>query len=664
MSPTGNLVTAQDMTTASGRVYELREVRDVTVRAMVQETEVAFRLPPQALVRERSSGNPGLITLDLVGVGVAGTVSRAVGIGGVISVAAREGTDSTAELTIRVADLRHYHVVMNPLGSSPLAGNGTQVRVILDGTGEETPSKRVSLVPERVTDYRTVANGATPPPRTSHGAADPEGPRSPGARELTDDEGISADSMTRVQLRRWELSSPPIPTLSYPGTPLPDALAGLAKYSGHSIVAGLGTDTITVTGSYNNATWPAVLKSMARVYGLHLLVSEDGVITVEQTASIAQVEKTIPLDTRVFHITYVTPIDKVVAALQPHLTVNRGSVTAIGTRGDLLVRDTPDGIARITDVLRKLDRPDRQYRVSAVIMSMSQDAARDLGFTTDIARLGGNSVGGLPIPTLNQTQSSTSGTSSGGTSVYPPGVQSGDPNFFNVVRNGTSIGGAVTPPQVSTPAAQILLSLLAGRYSVASFVQALETNGIARVVSRQTGFVREGETFSSTSGELTPLRTQGFGPTDPGQGVNGGVGSTPNANAGVTNSQSTTGSSANGPGAAVGLEETGTKLSVIPRAEPDSMIALTVEVEQSTAVPSSLGDAGVQFKVNHYSSKFRARDGETKVIGGLQDAQVTKTQSGVPFLSRIPLLGRLFSSTSESNSSLVLVVLITATAED
>lgn len=654
---------AQDVAAPSSATAE-RQVREVSVRAAVLQTEVDFRIPTGATVRDVASRRAGTITLDLVGAGVAGTVSRSVGVGGVTSIAASEGNDSTARLTIYVADLRRYRVATEPIMTSPTDASGTLVRIILDGTGEDAPAKMISLVPDRVAAYdQAVASARTQ--SESRVAAAPGAPlRTRGARELVDDGAISADSATRARLARWEQGAPLIPSLSYPGTPLPDALASLARYSGHSIVAGLGTDTISVSGNYNNTTWPAVLKSMARVYGLRLLVSEDSVITVEQTNSIAELEQTVPLETRAFHITYVTPVDKVVQALQPHLTKGRGTVTAIGSRGDLLVRDTPDGIARVADVLRKLDRPDRQYRVSAVIVSMNQNDARDLGFTTDVAQRGGNSVGGLPIPMANQGQSATSGSGTDGSQLYPPGVMTGDPNFFNVLRNHAGAGGAVTPTRVSSPAVKLLLSTVAGHYSIATFIEALEQSGIARVVSRQTGFVREGETFSSTSGERTPLRTQGFGPTLPGQGVLGGVGSTPNANAGFNTGGANTGQLASGPGAAVGLEETGTKLSVTPRAEPDSMIALNVDVEQSSAVPSGLGDAGVQFKINHYNSQFRARDGETKVIGGLQDAMETKTQSGVPYLSHLPLLGRLFSSTSESKSSRVLVVLVTATTED
>ncbi|MGI8549063.1 MAG: secretin N-terminal domain-containing protein [Gemmatimonadaceae bacterium] len=644
------------------------QVREVAVQAALLQTEVAFRLPPGATVRDESSRRAGTVTLDITGAGVAGTVSRAVGVGGVTSIAASEGSDSTARLTIRVADLRRYRVAMDPIIASPTDAQGTRVRIILDGTGEETPAKMISLVPERVAEYDKAVESANAararlasygPTQTSAAPGAPM--RTRGGRELMDDESISADSATSALLHGWERTAVSVPTLSYPGTPLPDALAGLAKLSGRSIVAGLGTDTITVSGNYNNATWPAVLKSMARVYGLKILVSSDSVITVEQTNSIAEIEQTIPLETRAFHITYVTPVEKMVAALQPHLTKGRGTISAIGTRGDLLVRDTPDALERMADMLRKVDRPDRQYRVSAVIVAMSQNDARDLGFTTDAAQRGGNSVGGLPIPLAGQG-GSTTGQGSGGTGIYPPGVQSGDPNFYNVRRGAAGVGGAFTPTRVASPAVKLLLSTITGRYSVATFIEALEQSGIARVVSRQTGFVREGETFSSNSGERTPLRTQGFGPTQPGQGVVGGVGSTPNANSGFGNGQGN--QIAAGPGAAVGLEETGTKLSVTARAVSDSMIGLDVDVEQSTAVPSGLGDAGVQFKVNHYASKFYAHDGETKVIGGLQDAMETRTQSGVPYLSNIPIFGHLFSSTSQSKTSRVLVVLVTATTED
>ena len=208
---------------------------------------------------------------------------------------------------------------------------------------------------------------------------------------------------------------------------------------------------------------------------------------------------------------------------------------------------------------------------------------------------------------------------------------------------------------MTSPALRVLLSGLAGNFSIAGLVQALESHRFARVVARQSGLVKDGDEFQGNSGERTPLRSVGV------IGSNGGV-QTPGTG-GVGGGQ--TGDGSNGfPFASVGLVETGIKLNVTPRVEPDSMISVDVSVERSSAIPSGIGDAGVQFVQNVYTTKFRARDGQTVVIGGLQDKVESEMQAGVPVLSSIPVLGSLFKSTSKSKAERTLVVLVTATIEN
>ncbi len=54
-----------------------------------------------------------------------------------------------------------------------------------------------------------------------------------------------------------------------------------------------------------------------------------------------------------------------------------------------------------------------------------------------------------------------------------------------------------------------------------------------------------------------------------------------------------------------------------------------------------------------------AKNGQTIFIGGLISKNVSITKKGVPILSKIPLIGSLFRSTSESERKTELIVLLT-----
>jgi type II secretory pathway component GspD/PulD (secretin) len=53
------------------------------------------------------------------------------------------------------------------------------------------------------------------------------------------------------------------------------------------------------------------------------------------------------------------------------------------------------------------------------------------------------------------------------------------------------------------------------------------------------------------------------------------------------------------------------------------------------------------------------RDGQTTVIGGLSDNTSDESTSGIPFLSRLPLIGWLFGNTSRSNRTTELFLFLT-----
>ena len=55
----------------------------------------------------------------------------------------------------------------------------------------------------------------------------------------------------------------------------------------------------------------------------------------------------------------------------------------------------------------------------------------------------------------------------------------------------------------------------------------------------------------------------------------------------------------------------------------------------------------------------RLKDGETTTIGGLIREDVTESVSGLPILSEIPIIGKLFSTTRKQEKKSELIMLIT-----
>jgi len=102
--------------------------------------------------------------------------------------------------------------------------------------------------------------------------------------------------------------------------------------------------------------------------------------------------------------------------------------------------------------------------------------------------------------------------------------------------------------------------------------------------------------------------------------------------------------------------ESGVILRVLPRIDAFGNIMLQIHPEVSTGAISADGIPSQQ--TTEVTTEILTRDGQPIFIGGLIKNNVTDGKTGVPFLSKIPLLGALFSSQSRASNNTETVVLI------
>lgn len=106
--------------------------------------------------------------------------------------------------------------------------------------------------------------------------------------------------------------------------------------------------------------------------------------------------------------------------------------------------------------------------------------------------------------------------------------------------------------------------------------------------------------------------------------------------------------------------KTGIILTVSPVVYSDNRIDLVVRQEVSSALPVG-ADAAIQSPAisnRVVSTSLTLRDGGSVLMGGLMSNQRTESENGVPGLMNIPLIGRLFKSTSTNTTKTELLVMI------
>jgi general secretion pathway protein D len=104
--------------------------------------------------------------------------------------------------------------------------------------------------------------------------------------------------------------------------------------------------------------------------------------------------------------------------------------------------------------------------------------------------------------------------------------------------------------------------------------------------------------------------------------------------------------------------DVGTVLTITPTINRDGYVNLQVQQTANTATNEIQFDAPVINKREATTQVF-IRDGQTTVIGGLADNTATRSESGIPILSRIPGLGWLFGNKQRNHSTSELFLFLT-----
>ncbi len=128
-------------------------------------------------------------------------------------------------------------------------------------------------------------------------------------------------------------------------------------------------------------------------------------------------------------------------------------------------------------------------------------------------------------------------------------------------------------------------------------------------------------------------------------------------------SVATTGSNTYAPVTSFQYQDVGIKVSIEPRVHHNREVTLKLTVEVSNQGPSVSGGAGQPaqptFATRTIESTIRLKDGETNFLAGLIQDTKTEQNTQTPFLSDIPILGRLFTNQQKGEVRTDLILTMT-----
>jgi pilus assembly protein CpaC len=103
----------------------------------------------------------------------------------------------------------------------------------------------------------------------------------------------------------------------------------------------------------------------------------------------------------------------------------------------------------------------------------------------------------------------------------------------------------------------------------------------------------------------------------------------------------------------------GVSLRITPTAQSNGTVRSRIEVEASSVDSAIVSPSGPALKTRRAATEFNVRSGQTLVLAGFISREQTRTQSGVPGLSRLPLLGALFRTRRVERRETELAIFVT-----
>ena len=117
-----------------------------------------------------------------------------------------------------------------------------------------------------------------------------------------------------------------------------------------------------------------------------------------------------------------------------------------------------------------------------------------------------------------------------------------------------------------------------------------------------------------------------------------------------------------GRGLACHYLDVGLKLDVEPTVQLDNDVIIKVGLEVSNLMRQVAGPGGstaYEIGTRTSSTSLRLNDGETQILAGLINDEDRRSAAGMPGLSGMPLLGRLFGVQTDTRNKTEVVLLIT-----
>jgi general secretion pathway protein D len=317
-------------------------------------------------------------------------------------------------------------------------------------------------------------------------------------------------------------------------------------------------------------------------------------VATDNSAKRKELEQSVVKTFYLSNLSQPTELQDVVNAVRTVLEVSR--IQQLASQQAIVMRGTPDQILLAEKIVHDIDKALPEVVVEVAVMQVSRDKVKNLGI---------NPPSSASVQLQSNTTSSSSSSSNGSSSTS----STSDSLSLNSLANLNA-----TDFQVTIGAASL---------------NALASDSSTKIIQNPQLRSINGQKASLKIGERVPTATGSY---------SSGVSST--TVSALVNTQ-------------FQYLDVGVNVDITPRVYDNGDIGLKISLDVSS-VTSYVSIGGIsepeigQRKIEH---EIRLKDGEVNLLGGMFETQETKSISGIPGLSQIPVLKYLFSETSKETTN-------------
>ncbi|MDH3598773.1 MAG: type IV pilus secretin PilQ [Candidatus Tectomicrobia bacterium] len=398
-------------------------------------------------------------------------------------------------------------------------------------------------------------------------------------------------------------------SLDFQNADINDILRLIAEVSGLNIISGPDVKG-TVTTRMVDVPWDQALEVVLRINGLDQDRADNIVrvapverfITERQErlrAQQAEVQAE-PTVTQVVPISYAD-VNELKTNLERVLS-GRGSIWVDTRTHTLVLTDVQVHVDKALALVKTLDRQTPQVMIESRIVEASRQFLRELGVQ----------LGTRVVKTTDRNFPSTIAIDGGVSSASADGTSAGNFLVDLPAAVGQGQGGAIS-------------FALAGAGSLLNVqLSALENSGQGKVITNPKIATLDNTEALIESGRRIPYAT------------------------------------ISDEGTRTEFADASIKLRVTPNVAPDGFIDLKIHATKNEADFSRTSANGVPtILTREATTEMLVQDGDTVVIGGLYQRTLQSASRGVPWLSRIPVLGWLFKTKRKEDNHEELLIFIT-----